>query len=121
MKKLTLQIFTVGFALSLMMSCQKKENLSETFNRINGEVLQNSRAYATLREATSTIGHRLTGSDHGHQAEEYTYNKFKEYGFDDVKFQEFEPQKGLFFLRIIQMTACASSMIGSTPSGPRTP
>ncbi len=77
-------------ALGLFTACQKKETESETFARINKEVLQNSKAYSTLKEATSTIGHRLTGSDNGHKAEEYTYNKFKEYGFDDVKFQEFE-------------------------------
>ena len=69
---------------------EKKEALTEVFQRINEEVLQNSKAYATLGEATSTIGHRLTGSENGHQAEEYTYNKFKEYGFEDVKYLEFE-------------------------------
>lgn len=68
----------------------KKETRPETFSRINAEVLQNSKAYATLEEATSTIGHRLTGSENGKKAEEYTYNKFKEYGFDDVQYQEFE-------------------------------
>lgn len=74
----------------LVSSCAKKETLSETFQRIDAEVKQNAKGYATLKEATSTIGHRLTGSDNGKKAEEYTYNKFKEYGFDDVQFQEFE-------------------------------
>lgn len=60
------------------------------FSKINSEVSQNSKAYSTLKEATSTIGHRLTGSENGKKAEEYTFNKFKEYGFEDVKFQEFE-------------------------------
>ncbi|MEQ8424842.1 MAG: M28 family peptidase [Cyclobacteriaceae bacterium] len=80
------------FISQLLISCstEKEETLSDTFNRINSEVLQNSKAYATLEEATSTIGHRLTGSENGHQAEEYTFNKFKEYGFDDVKYLEFE-------------------------------
>ncbi len=68
----------------------KRETRHDIFARINTEVLKNSKAYGTLREATSTIGHRLTGSDNGHKAEEYTYNKFKEYGFDDVAYQEFE-------------------------------
>jgi hypothetical protein len=75
--------------LIFVIGC-KKETRLETFDRINKEVLQNSKAYATLGEATSTIGHRLTGSENGHKAEEYTFNKFKEYGFDDVVFQEFE-------------------------------
>lgn len=75
--------------LAAFASC-KEESRPETFSKINTEVLQNSKAYSTLQEATSTIGHRLTGSENGKKAEEYTYNKFKEYGFDDVQFQEFE-------------------------------
>jgi carboxypeptidase Q len=77
-------------AIMLLIAACATESQPETFSRINSEVLQNSKAYATLGEATSTIGHRLTGSENGRKAEEYTFNKFKEYGFDDVKFQEFE-------------------------------
>ncbi len=77
--------------VALTFACtEKKETLSETFQRINNEVLQNSKAYATLKESTATIGHRLTGSENGFKAEEYTYNKFKEYGVDDVQYLEFE-------------------------------
>ena len=78
-------------ALSLaLLSCDKKESRLETFQRINSEVTQNSKAYSALQDATSTIGHRLTGSANGAKAEEYAYNKFKEFGFDDVQYQEFE-------------------------------
>lgn len=77
-------------AIVLLIAACATESQPETFSRINSEVLQNSKAYATLGEATSTIGHRLTGSENGKKAEEYTFNKFKEYGFDNVKFQEFE-------------------------------
>ena len=85
------KISILCLSTSLLVNCnKKKESLNDAFARINQEVLQNSKAYATLKEATATIGHRLTGSENGHKAEEYTYNKFKEYGFDDVKFQEFE-------------------------------
>lgn len=84
--------YLVLLAGVFIFSCtpKKEETQLETFQRINDEVLKNSKAYATLGEATSTIGHRLTGSENGHKAEEYTYNKFKEYGFDDVKYLEFE-------------------------------
>jgi Iap family predicted aminopeptidase len=85
MKKLS----ALFIACMLLILACKNESNPETFARINAEVLQNSKAYATLGEATSTIGHRLTGSENGKKAEEYTYNKFKEYGFD-VEFQEFE-------------------------------
>jgi carboxypeptidase Q len=74
----------------LATACQKKETLNETFVRVDNEIKQNSRAYSTLEEATSTIGHRLTGSENGHKAEEYVFNKFKEYGFEDVAYQDFE-------------------------------
>ncbi len=84
------QLFLFVLAVVVVTACQKKETLNETFVRLDTEIKQNSKAYSTLQEATSTIGHRLTGSENGHKAEEYTYNKFKEYGFDDVSYQEFE-------------------------------
>lgn len=86
MKKLSVLAIA---ALCMCVAC-KEETRPDVFARINSEVTQHSKAYATLGEATSTIGHRLTGSENGKKAEEYTFNKFKEYGFDDVKFQEFE-------------------------------
>lgn len=76
--------------VTTLVACEKKETLNETFVRVDDEIRQNSKAYLTLKEATSTIGHRLTGSENGRKAEEYTYNKFKEYGFDNVAYQEFE-------------------------------
>ncbi|RYY57401.1 MAG: M28 family peptidase [Chitinophagaceae bacterium] len=60
------------------------------FRKISEEVQQNSKAYSTLEEATKTIGHRLTGSDNGRKAEEYTYNLLKSYGFSNVRYQPFE-------------------------------
>src|SRR6478609_9523192 len=89
MRKLSTHISLLFLCLGLLAAC-KTETRPEIFARVNTEVLQNSKAYATLGEATSTIGHRLTGSENGHKAEEYTYNKFKEYGFEDVAYQEFE-------------------------------
>lgn len=83
------QLLPVVIAALAFSSC-KEETRTEIFSRINAEVLQNAKAYSTLEEASSTIGHRLTGSENGKKAEEYTYNKFKEYGFQDVQFQEFE-------------------------------
>ncbi len=86
LKLIPIVLIAVGIS-----SCAKKEATRlDLFKKVNEEVLQNSKAYATLGEATSTIGHRLTGSENGAKAEEYTYNKFKEYGFDDVQYLEFE-------------------------------
>lgn len=74
-----------------VFACQPKEkSLNEVFQSINEEVKANSKAYETLGEATSTIGHRLTGSENGAKAEEYTFDLLKSYGFDDVKYFPFE-------------------------------
>jgi len=69
---------------------EKVETQAELFARIDTEIKANTKGYETLKEATETIGHRLTGSENGAKAEEYTYNKFKEYGYDDVVYQTFE-------------------------------
>ena len=78
------------FSLAFIFSCSTtKEDLNTIFNKINEETLANSRAYETLEEATNTIGHRLTGSEEGAKAEEYTYNLLKSYGLN-VEYQPFE-------------------------------
>ncbi|MDC6404133.1 MULTISPECIES: M20/M25/M40 family metallo-hydrolase [Maribacter] len=86
------QLFIVLTAI-LAVSCgetKKVESQAELFARIDAEIKQNAKGYSTLKEATETIGHRLTGSENGAKAEEYTYTKFKEYGFEDVEYQTFE-------------------------------
>lgn len=76
-----------------MAACQapkEKAELSDVFQQINTEVLSNSEAYSRLGEATSTIGHRLTGSENGTKAEQYAFDLMKSYGFEDVQFMNFE-------------------------------
>jgi hypothetical protein len=66
-----------------------QDDFNAVFSKINTEVQTNSKAYATLKDATSTVGHRLTGSANGAKAEAYAYNLLKSYGLD-VKYQPFE-------------------------------
>lgn len=89
MRKLTVIIALLTFVFSCD-DTKKEESQAALFARIDTEIKQNSKVYSTLEEATKTIGHRLTGSENGAKAEEYTYNKFKEYGFEDVEYQTFE-------------------------------
>ena len=82
---------TVAISIALLTAFKiKKDGLDEIFIKINQEVLSRGRAYETLGEATSTIGHRLTGSTNGKKAEEFAYKLLKEYGFTDVKYMPFE-------------------------------
>jgi hypothetical protein len=67
-----------------------EEDYDLIFRKINEEVLNHSKAYSTLQQATSTIGHRLTGSENGKKAEEFTYRLLEQYGYKGVKYQPFE-------------------------------
>jgi Zn-dependent M28 family amino/carboxypeptidase len=69
---------------------QAKQEWNKIFANINREVLANSNAYTSLKIASETIGHRLTGSENGNKAEAYAYNLLKSYGFSNVIFQPFE-------------------------------
>ena len=74
-----------------MFACQTdSENTENQLAAINQEVTENSEAYTNLQKITTTIGHRLTGSENGTKAEDYTYNLFKSYGYEQVEYQTFE-------------------------------
>lgn len=84
-------LFSSMLALGISsLQAQTNPAWESIFQHINTEVQANSKAYTTLQDATSTIGHRLTGSANGAKAEAYAYNLLKSYGFTDVKYQPFE-------------------------------
>jgi hypothetical protein len=85
---LTLSLFLI--LTSNLLFGQSKPEWTTTFNKINAEVVANSNAYKSLKTATETIGHRLTGSTNGEKAEEFAYNLLKSYGFKNLKYQPFE-------------------------------
>ncbi|WP_129716111.1 M28 family peptidase [Pedobacter sp. SYP-B3415] len=83
MKKLTL--FFICLAAG---AAQAQDDFSAVYKAINADVQQHSKAYSTLKDATSRIGHRLTGSAQGARAEAYAYNLLKSYGYQ-VRYQPF--------------------------------
>lgn len=90
MKKRILVAVVGGLCVVLAGFRTEESEWEKAFSRIDTEVRKNSRAYQTLGEATQQIGHRLTGSSNGRNAEEYAYKLLKSYGFSDVKYQPFE-------------------------------
>ncbi|MEI6087225.1 MAG: M28 family peptidase [Bacteroidota bacterium] len=90
MQKAFLLSFSILMAIVQTTSAQDKPEWKQVFSNINKEALDHSRAYETLKEATETIGHRLTGSANGKKAEEYAYNLLKSYGFTNLRYQPFE-------------------------------
>ncbi len=90
MKKRTFALIIAVFVATLSAFKIKGDSLESVFVKINQEVLYRGRSYETLEIATSTIGHRLTGSTNGKKAEEFAYKLLKEYGFVDVKYLPFE-------------------------------
>lgn len=86
-------ILTISSCVSNEIEEQTAESgasREDIFRLINDEVLKNSLAYETLKNATTTIGHRLTGSENGRRTEEYVFDLLKSYGYDDVEYHEFE-------------------------------
>ena len=61
----------------------------KVIQQIHAEVERHTEAYTQLADITSSIGHRLTGSENGRLAEQYVYNLLRSYGCE-VRFQEFE-------------------------------
>ncbi|MCB0396271.1 MAG: M20/M25/M40 family metallo-hydrolase [Flavobacteriales bacterium] len=88
------KILIAACAALLLFSCTSKtptnRPLSEIFSDINRNVTAHSSGYDDLREATSTIGHRLTGSENGAKAEVFVLEKFRKYGFEDATYLPFE-------------------------------
>jgi carboxypeptidase Q len=90
MKKILLMLSLLSGIFLLSAFGFSKDSLEKIFIQINQEVLYHGRAYETLEVATSTIGHRLTGSENGKKAEDFAYKLLQEYGFDNVKYMPFE-------------------------------
>ncbi len=89
MKKIVFLSLQFIVTISILNS-QCKPEWEIIFTKINTEVQNNSKAYSSLKTATETIGHRLTGSANGKKAEEFAYNLLKSYGFKNVRYQPFE-------------------------------
>lgn len=81
--------FLLVICACIGFTAHAQDNFLPVFKKINAEVQQHSNAYASLKDASIKIGHRLTGSANGAKAEEYAYNLLKSYGCD-VKYQPFE-------------------------------
>ena len=68
-----------------------QEGYKTAFEGIYKEVSANSEAYERLRYSTEKLGHRLTGSANGKNAEKYAYKLLKSYGLD-VSYQPFSSE-----------------------------
>lgn len=90
MNKYQLLCASAFFCMAQFVHAQDKPEWKKVFNNINEEVVTNSKAYETLKDATQSIGHRLTGSENGKKAETYAYNLLKSYGFTNLRYQPFE-------------------------------
>ena len=90
MKKIIAILGIGSLFFATEMNAQAKAAWPSIFAKINQEVLDNSNAYSSLKIASETIGHRLTGSENGKKAEQFAFDLLKSYGFTNVKFQPFE-------------------------------
>lgn len=85
-----MKAITLCFSLLAITGTLTAQDDAQVYQRINTEVLANSAAYETLKQASETIRHRLTGSENGKKAEQYAFDLLKSYGYTQLKFQPFE-------------------------------
>jgi len=83
------KFFLLALTSLSISAVNAQDNFGSVFKQISDEVQTKSNAYQNLKDASTTIGHRLTGSENGAKAEAYAYNLLKSYGCD-VKYQPFE-------------------------------
>jgi len=83
------KFFLLALVCLSISAVNAQDNFGSVFKEISDEVQTKSNAYQNLKDASLTIGHRLTGSENGAKAEAYAYNLLKSYGCD-VKYQPFE-------------------------------
>ena len=94
MKRLLFSILVLaGLSVLLMafpLRALRQDKEIDIFTAIKMEEFHNQKVADELKEATRTIGHRLTGSDNGKKAEQFALDLFKKYGYSDARFEEFE-------------------------------
>lgn len=90
MKKISGMIALFSLLGLLPVAAQDKPEWQPVFSKINQEVLSHSKAYSSLKKATETVGHRLTGSANGKKGEAFAFDLLKSYGFTDLRYQPFE-------------------------------
>lgn len=90
MKKISGAIAFFSLLAFLPVAAQEKPEWQTVFSKINQEVLSHSQAYSSLKKATETVGHRLTGSANGKKAEAFAFDLLRSYGFTDLRYQPFE-------------------------------
>ena len=83
------KFFLLALTSLSISAVNAQDNFGSVFKQISDEVQTKSNAYQNLKDASATIGHRLTGSENGAKAEAYAYNLLESYGCD-VKYQPFE-------------------------------
>lgn len=88
--RILLTIFFLSYQFSSFLYAQPNAEWISVFKSIQQEVSEHSQAYTSLKEATSTIGHRLTGSANGKRAEDFAFQLLQKWGFDQLRYQPFE-------------------------------
>ncbi|MEI8109455.1 MAG: M28 family peptidase [Chitinophagia bacterium] len=88
--RIVIPLFLLLYQFTGSIHAQPNSQWMPVFRNIQQEVSDHSQAYISLKEATSKIGHRLTGSANGKLAEEFAFQLLKKWGFKQVRYQPFE-------------------------------
>ncbi len=83
-------LISAFFLFSSSFIAPGKKTNTRIYKDILKDVEKHGQAFSNLKNVTHTIGHRLTGSKNGSEAEAFALNLFKEYGYTNAQFLPFE-------------------------------
>jgi len=70
----------------------KAQGEDSLFKEVNNWLKVNGNSYQLLKTATEKIGHRLTGSKNGNEAETFVFDHLKQAGLEQVSYDPFQFQ-----------------------------
>lgn len=83
-------LISAFFLFSSSFIAPGKKTNTRIYKDILKDVEKHGQAFSNLKNVTHTIGHRLTGSKNGSQAEAFALKLFKDYGYTNAQFLPFE-------------------------------
>jgi hypothetical protein len=86
---------TTGFGMAILVAgfansvAGAGNTVQPSLGQIDQAMKASSNGYDLLKELTTMIGPRLTGTGKGHQAEEWAFSQFRKAGYANVRYQPF--------------------------------
>ncbi len=118
MRAITRIIAVSIFCFTPFTAFAEEEVDLEIVNRIFDQGINHSEVMDTLQHLTDVIGPRLTGSPQMKQSNDWTRDKFAEWGLENAHLEDFEFGRGWTFSKsVVRMTSPRVAQLYALPMG----